>query len=117
MFRNRREENERLTAAAMRELAHAEPIRSPLPDPSFIWWKAQRLRRLEAEREATAPLEVGDRVHVGAAIVGALALAAGAWNHMPPLTLSIESGLAVGAALALLLTVAALAALDALRQR
>jgi len=117
MFQTRPTDDERLVTAAMRELEQTAPSRTPLPDPSFIWWKAQLLRRLEAEREAIAPLEIGDRVHVGAAVLGALALAAGAWDQLPSLSLSVGSGLAVALALALVLTVAALAAIDALRER
>ena len=40
--------------AAMRELAETPLDGTPLPDPSFIWWKAQLVRRHEAEREALA---------------------------------------------------------------
>ena len=59
MLGSRRTENEALVAEAMQELARAPHDSSCLPDPSFIWWKAQFLRRLDAEREATAPLDVG----------------------------------------------------------
>ena len=52
MLRRRKEEDEQLVTQAMRELAQ-EPAADQrrLPDPSFIWWKAQLLRRFEAERE------------------------------------------------------------------
>ncbi len=53
----------------------------PLPDPSFLWWKAQLLRRLDAEERATQPIAVTDRLHVGAAVLGAVALAGGAWSQ------------------------------------
>ncbi|MFN7916124.1 MAG: hypothetical protein U0Q55_12365 [Vicinamibacterales bacterium] len=117
MRSSRRTDTEALVAQAMQELADAPHDSSRLPDPSFIWWKAQFLRRLDAEREATAPLEVGDRMHIGAAVLGAVALGVGAWNHVPALSLSVESGMALAAGLAILLAIAALAALDALRQR
>lgn len=117
MLGSRRGDNEQIVAEAMQELAAQPHDSSRLPDPSFIWWKAQLLRRLDAEREASAPLEVGDRMHIGAAVLGAVALGLGAWNHVPSLSLSVESGMAVAAGLAVLLTLAALAALDALRQR
>lgn len=117
MLGSRERDNEALIAEAMRELAETPHDASRLPDPSFIWWKAQFLRRLEAEREATAPLEIGDRMHIGAAVLGAAALGIGAWDHLPALAVSVESGMTIAAGLALLLTIAALAALDALRQR
>ena len=115
MLGPRRTEDETLIAQAMAELAEAPHDSSRLPDPSFIWWKAQFLRRLDAEREATAPLDVGDHMHIGAAVLGALALGIGAWNHVPSLSLSVESGMALAAGLAILLAIAALAALDAVR--
>lgn len=115
MLGSRRTENEALVAEAMQELARAPHDSSCLPDPSFIWWKAQFLRRLDAEREATAPLDVGDHMHIGAAILGAVALGAGAWNQVPSLSLSVESGMAVAAGLAILLAIAAVAVLDAIK--
>ena len=75
MPRRRIEEDEQVVSRAMRELAEGPAATGPLPDPSFIWWKAQLLRRFEAEREAAAPLEVGDRFHIAAAVLGAVALA------------------------------------------
>jgi fumarate reductase subunit C len=83
---HRRAEQDRLVASALQSLADTRPTQSPLPDPSFIWWKAQLLRRFEAEREATSPIAVGDRVHVVAAVLGALALAAGAWSRLSVVT-------------------------------
>ena len=35
-----------------------------LPDPTVIWWKAQLLRRWEADRKVAAPLERMQRVEV-----------------------------------------------------
>ena len=75
--------DEAIVAAAMSELAADSRETRPLPDPYFIWWKAQLLRRLDAERKASAPIEIGERVHIGAAILGAVALAAGAWSFVP----------------------------------
>ena len=76
MWTRRADHDREQLDAAMRELAASTPHDAPLPDPSFIWWKAQLLRRFDAEREATTPIEVGDRFHLGAAILGAVALAA-----------------------------------------
>ena len=41
----------------MRKLAAAPEPSHPLPDPGVIWWKAQLLRRWQAERVASAPIE------------------------------------------------------------
>jgi hypothetical protein len=41
----------------MRKLAAAPGPSHPLPDPGVIWWKAQLLRRWQAERVASAPIE------------------------------------------------------------
>ena len=48
---------------ALSALERRPPSSKPLPDPSFIWWKAQYLRRVDAEHEAAAPVEISDRVH------------------------------------------------------
>jgi predicted anti-sigma-YlaC factor YlaD len=41
----------------LRGLAAAPVGSHPLPDPAVIWWKAQLLRRWQAERAASAPIE------------------------------------------------------------
>lgn len=104
-------------SAAMRELADAPVDATPLPDPSFIWWKAQLLRRHEAEREALAPIAVGDRMHIGGAILGAVALAVGAWTCLPALALTPAVALTVAGSALILLTVLAVAAVESLRDR
>ena len=117
MFARHQNDETQIVARALDELAHTPAHGSPLPDPSFIWWKAQLLRRRDAEREATAPIEVGDRVHIGAAILGAIALAAGAWDRLPSLGLTPATGLTILGGIIILLSVVAAAALEALRQR
>ena len=75
-----------LVDAAMTDLAHTPAIEASLPDPSFLWWKAQLLRRFDAEREAAEPIDVGERVHVGAALLGAVValsvVATVAWHEL-----------------------------------
>ena len=71
--------------------------------------------KCEAEREATTPIDVGDRFHVGAAILGAAALAFGAWDQMPSLSMSAATGLAVALGAVVLLSVVLLATWDGLR--
>ena len=60
----------------MRELAATAVDDSPLPDAQVLWWKAQALRRLDQEREAEAPLDLGELVCMGGGIVAALGLLA-----------------------------------------
>jgi hypothetical protein len=61
-------------ARFMREVAalSEEPLR--LPDPSYVWWKAQLLRQWEANRRAVAPLDTVNQVEVVAAVVGLVVL-------------------------------------------
>jgi len=117
MFGRRQEDDEQLVTYAMLELAQEPAADRPLPDPSFIWWKAQLLRRFEAEREATAPLEVGDRFHIGAAVLGAVALAGGAWDQLPRLSFTPNEVLGMTLGAIVLLSVVALAAIDVIRER
>jgi hypothetical protein len=117
MFGRRTADDEQIVAEAMRELAGRSSVKRALPDPSFIWWKAQLLRRFEAEREAVAPIEISDRVHIGAALLGAGALAVGAWDHMPAIIFSPAAGLALAAGAVVVLSVIAVAALEMIRER
>lgn len=118
---NRRADHDREQLdAAMRELVASTPHDAPLPDPSFIWWKAQLLRRLEAEREATSFIDMGERFQIGAALLGALALGVGAWDYLPPVSAGLRgsvSGITAMAALGavVVLGVVALATRDARR--
>ena len=117
MLRCRKDEDEQLVTRAMRELAQRPAVDRPLPDPSFIWWKAQLLRRFEAEREVTAPLEIGDRFHLGAAVLGALALAGGVWDQLPRLSFTPTEVFGVTLGAIVLLSVVAIAAIDVIRER
>ena len=114
MFGNH-SDDECLVSDTMKTLAQTPLEQGSLPDPSFIWWKAQLLRRREAEREATTPIDVGDRFHVGAAILGAAALAFGAWDQMPSLSMSAATGLTIALGAVVLLSVVLLATWDGLR--
>jgi hypothetical protein len=75
----------------MQQLA-AVPVESgPLPDPAYIWWKAELLRRWDAQQRAAAPLEVGEHVQVGVGLVAASALLVWLWRTLPDLTTSATS--------------------------
>lgn len=108
--------DEQLIAGYLDQLSREPASSNSLPSPSFIWWKAQLLRRLDAEREATVPIEVGDRVHVVLAIIGAVALGVGGWSQLPSASSPLVAA-AIGLGGLLLVTVLALALLDALRDR
>ena len=105
------------TAAAvwMQQFA-AVPFDWPaLPNATHLWWKAQVLRRVHAERKATAPIDVGERTIV----IGAMLLLLWLWWHWQPLAPSAAvpaSIIAVMITSGLLLTIIAVVAVrDLLR--
>jgi predicted anti-sigma-YlaC factor YlaD len=57
--------------AFIRQLSDTPDAPHALPDPAVIWWKAQLLRRWQAERAATAPIE---RMHWVELAAGAASL-------------------------------------------
>lgn len=70
-------------AAWMEEFARTSLNAPPLADPSLLWWKAQVLRRWDAERRASEPIEVGERLQVGVGVVAALLLLGWLWRVLP----------------------------------
>jgi hypothetical protein len=68
------QDNHEDTIAWVRALAATSLQDSPLPDAQVLWWKAQALRRLDRERAAMAPLDLGEFALIGGGIVAALAL-------------------------------------------
>jgi hypothetical protein len=76
--------DDRLVDAALQTLNSDDVAsdRRPLPNPELIWCKAQLLRRLDSEREALAPIEIGDRIHLGMAAVAAVVFAAMAFSEI-----------------------------------
>jgi hypothetical protein len=82
MGRDTRQDVERVTAF-MQALAATPLDAPPPPDPSLIWWKAQMLRRWDAEQEAAAPIDVGERVQLGIGFAGVVALLAWLWRSAP----------------------------------
>ena len=68
-------DDDRLVATFMRELAAARPAIGPqLAEPGVLWWKAQLLRRWDAERRAAAPLDVMEPVQIFAGLATAALL-------------------------------------------
>ncbi len=95
----------RMVQAALSALDDQPPSTRPLPDPSFIWWKAQYLRRLDAEHEAAAPVEVSDGVHAAIAIVATIAATVAVSERFPNLAWTAVTALiAVGAFVIVLVT-------------
>ena len=56
----------------MRHMAEQPAPGHALPNPDVIWWKAQLLRRWEAERRSAAPIE---RMHTTELVAGLISLA------------------------------------------
>jgi hypothetical protein len=50
------------------------PVSPLLRDPMPLWWKAQLVRRWDAERHAQAPLEIMERVEIVAGLAAAVVL-------------------------------------------
>lgn len=72
-------------AAGMQELARQSIGTSSLLSPTSLWWKAQILRRWDAQREAATRMELGDRMQVGIGLVGATALLVWLLRHLQTL--------------------------------
>jgi predicted anti-sigma-YlaC factor YlaD len=93
-----REEFEAVTL--VRGLA-AESVVHPLPDPAVIWWKAQLLRRWQAERAVTVPIQRMRWVELAAGIASLVVFLVWQWQALANLVLrGIPSGVqaAAGAA-------------------
>lgn len=52
------------------------PVNTRLGDPALLWWKAQLVRRWDAQRHAQAPLEIMERVEIVAGLAAAIMLLA-----------------------------------------
>jgi hypothetical protein len=67
------EHDDRAIAAFMSRVAQV-PTAVVSPDPMQLWWKAQLLRRWDAERRAQAPLDLMAPIEIaaGLAVAGIL---------------------------------------------
>src|SRR6266851_5919097 len=92
-------------AAWMQELAGRTVVDARRPDPTYLWWKAELLRRWDAQQRAAAPIDLGERVQVGIALAGAVALLIWLWRDASRLATS-SSSLLSGSELGPLLSVA-----------
>jgi hypothetical protein len=66
--------DEELVTEWMRRFAALPLHTPPLPDPSYVWWKAQLLKQWDVQRTVTAPLEWGERAQVATGLIGAAVL-------------------------------------------
>ena len=82
----------------MRRLADAPEPSHPLPDPGVIWWKAQLLRRWQAERVASAPIERMRWIELAAGFASLAVFLAWQWQGLVNLvSRAIPAGLAAAA--------------------
>ena len=102
----------------MQQLASVPVVDRPLPDPTYLWWKAELLRRWDAGPRASAPVEVGEQVDVGVGLVAAAALLVWLWrNLLPGLFASPVSPTTLPLAIVLTLSGLVVAAMAALMVR
>jgi len=64
------DEEEQALGAFMSRVASL-PAAPAMSDPMPLWWKAQLVRRWDAERRAQAPLDVMERVEIVAGLAAA----------------------------------------------
>ncbi len=50
----------------------ALPVTLTLPDPMYLWWKAQLLQSRDAERRARFPIDVMHPIEIAAGVIAAV---------------------------------------------
>ena len=106
----------------LRGLAETPDTTHPLPDPAVLWWKAQLLRRWQAERAAAAPIERMRWVELASGLASLAAFLVWQWRSLVGLIANaIPAGIAAASAapesispMAVLLLVGATASIGAL---
>jgi hypothetical protein len=73
----------KMVTAFLKELSAHPVTEAPLPDPTYLWWKAELLRRWDAQQRVTKPIEVGEQVQMGVALVAAAGLLIWLWRSLP----------------------------------
>jgi hypothetical protein len=80
---------ETLTVAAWMQTMAAAPVTTtPLQDPAYLWYKAQLLRRWDAERQVLEPIEFWKRVQVLVSLTGAAVVLVWLWDKAPPVAIA-----------------------------
>ena len=72
-------------ANGMRELARQSMGTSSLLSSTTLWWKAQALRRWDAQRKVATRMELGERMQIGSGLVAATVLLGWMWCHLQTL--------------------------------
>ena len=110
------ESRETLAATAwMKELASLPVSEEPLPDPTYLWWKGELLRRWDAQQKATELIEVGEQVQVGLSLMAAAGLLVWLWRTLPGIATASTAGTSL--TLGLILSAVLLAATAAVTVR
>lgn len=68
-----------LSALASRS---TDTLEGAAPSASYLWWKAELLRRWDDQARAVEPVEIGERIGVGISLIGATALLVWLWRQM-----------------------------------
>ena len=68
--------------AWMRKFAADDAGESTAPDPTHLWWKAQVLRHWDAQRRATAPLDLAELVQVAVSVAAVIVLVPWLWREI-----------------------------------
>lgn len=89
----------------MRELASLPLHGKPLADARLLWFKAELLKRWDAQRQAAEPIERAEPVGVGIGLAGVVFLLGWLWQHGP--TPNITLIIATALTLMLVVTIAA----------
>ena len=83
----------------VRGLADTPDAPHQLPDPAVIWWKAQLLRRWQAERVAAAPIERMRWIEFAAGLASLMVFLVWQWQGLVGLVASaIPAGVAAASA-------------------
>lgn len=82
----------------MQEFAALPLPEGRLPEPQLLWWKAELLRKWDAERKAIAPIERAEPVTVTIGVIGALVLMLTLWQSVPGPTATLIFATVLGLA-------------------
>src|SRR5262245_20121915 len=90
-----------MVTAWLKELSAVPVTEAPLPDPTYLWWKAELLRRWDAQQRVTAPIEIGEQVQMGLGLVAAAGLLVWLWRSFPDLVTTAPTTSLTGASVTL----------------
>jgi hypothetical protein len=82
----------------MQEFAALPLPEGRLPEPQLLWWKAELLRKWDAERKAISPIERAEPVTVTIGVIGALVLMLTLWQSVPGPTATLIFSTVLGLA-------------------